>query len=1320
MTNVDTTVSDDRLLHTLKEEIVDGSASQCKILEIEVDAETDDFLSERSENVFSTCDNLSVSASGSQLEQQTVNAEESNTCNDQILGNSSREPKISRSNVNEVLYHEEKKEDLVGWSDENNPQTHLNMLPPFVTTKGSTAENCAVEDNAVGMHFPQALDSVSSNATISAPTPTLLVQKLPPFDKIAEMAAQYVEPDIGLESTKNADATMSSTFPANVPISVTALSEIDKALRHDLPVVSSSKRFEHRIGKMDDKQRVGGANDGDDTSTSTSSSETVALVEGDEGVMGSQIVENVNLQVDRPPDEFGQWRGDLKQQDHIGCVRNGKPTLSSNNHLSPNSRDMLPVASCDKVDENLDIENHAFEVFSFVESSSSAEEEPRSRRLSYVKSIVKNVEEHGSPTPSLKKNFCSARNIHIEEGYVKTIKEDVENWATRASSLESKKGNFVVYVEEGLVKAVVYDVEKRVTNPALVNHPSIEDGSTGHNEKLVILNKEVIDRLTVPPLHAHVEKILTAATVDDVEQRVISTSVVNHLSVEDVSCCDERKHLNEEVIRTPTFVPLHESVAKRVVEAVPDDAKKRFINPPFVNPISFEDEGSSDQRILFSKEIIDGQLVPPLHALADEVLDKAVVDYVEQGVQNSAVNHTSIEGDNRILLPNEGTERLSILPLNTRDDVMEQVMNPTIVNPISVEDGSGNQEEDLVKTGIHRLEKQAINQCVVNPLSTENSSGSDKRILLTKEIINKPPVLLLDADVEEDLIKAKNVEKLVANPPVVTILSAEDGSGSDKRVLSDKEVSQRHSFSQLHALVEEDLGRVEVDDVEKQVMNSSVFNPLPAEDSSCSSNRILLSEVVTERLPVPPLPTHHEEDVGRVVEDVEKPVIKPYVVNPLSNEGCSGCDKQILLGKEFTEILPEKNPFVANPVSGSDNKNPSDKEFVDRLALPPFPSQNLDKLSQRNSTPKAKNTEGSNEDVKLIPIESGNDDKLSVFKPVRDDRHSIHIAQLFPQLDSSPTHDRVAMGRQGRSLSTPPLSHVQQYQVQGTPQSYSKSVSFDDSNSVRSDLFSMVSNLSFPTNSLGSYGGQVMHASPARRISSFGNLSMSTLSASGQARKRISEMIRRDLWSSEEKVVEDALAELADKAASDSQYRNAIARTGGILAIVRSMEQHDSCPGIQVAGCRALEKLALETENELAIGEVGGVDAVLAAMMQHVGNAFVQEAAWSALWNLTCGNACDEMTTDTEGGMHAIVACMKQHSYHPEVQRNACGALTNLCLQNDDRLRALADADGFVAIATALQNHWDNETVRKEASHALTSLLEKSMSYDNQLDDDSL
>jgi hypothetical protein len=164
--------------------------------------------------------------------------------------------------------------------------------------------------------------------------------------------------------------------------------------------------------------------------------------------------------------------------------------------------------------------------------------------------------------------------------------------------------------------------------------------------------------------------------------------------------------------------------------------------------------------------------------------------------------------------------------------------------------------------------------------------------------------------------------------------------------------------------------------------------------------------------------------------------------------------------------------------------------------------------------------------------------------------------------------------------------------------------------------------------------------------------------------KRVTEIIRLDLWDKDETVVESALQYLVDKLTH-------------------------SC-----------------TLLELAIGEVGGIEAILGAMMTHITQVDVQDAAWSALCNCTCGNALDVMTAiDQPGGMSAIVSCMKQHVHHESIQLSAVGTLTNLCWNNESRLADLINAGGLGVMALTLQEHRDNGTLRHETAHAMLILL---------------
>jgi hypothetical protein len=217
---------------------------------------------------------------------------------------------------------------------------------------------------------------------------------------------------------------------------------------------------------------------------------------------------------------------------------------------------------------------------------------------------------------------------------------------------------------------------------------------------------------------------------------------------------------------------------------------------------------------------------------------------------------------------------------------------------------------------------------------------------------------------------------------------------------------------------------------------------------------------------------------------------------------------------------------------------------------------------------------------------------------------------------------------------------------------------------------------------------------------------LKSLTATGSYQPRpIKNLIRRDLRSPDEVVVERALQQITIDCFYDASARSLIARSGGLLSIVTAMEDHASNPKIQIAACQALEKLALDGDNEQAVAELGGIETVLGAMMGHFGNIRVQEAAWSALQNLTCQNAALELSMDaTPGSMMVLVQSLQQHGGHDGVAMHGAATLANLCIPKAARLEQVVQAKGMVLLATLLQDHWANPVARADIGHSLERL----------------
>lgn len=94
----------------------------------------------------------------------------------------------------------------------------------------------------------------------------------------------------------------------------------------------------------------------------------------------------------------------------------------------------------------------------------------------------------------------------------------------------------------------------------------------------------------------------------------------------------------------------------------------------------------------------------------------------------------------------------------------------------------------------------------------------------------------------------------------------------------------------------------------------------------------------------------------------------------------------------------------------------------------------------------------------------------------------------------------------------------------------------------------------------------------------------------------------------------------------------AIARNGGIDAVVLALKNHRDNVNVQQNGCRAIGQFAYKNglfdfnccndsdENRVTIARAGGVDATVAALKRHIGNPGVQEAGCAALRHLAYNN----------------------------------------------------------------------------------------------------
>jgi len=81
------------------------------------------------------------------------------------------------------------------------------------------------------------------------------------------------------------------------------------------------------------------------------------------------------------------------------------------------------------------------------------------------------------------------------------------------------------------------------------------------------------------------------------------------------------------------------------------------------------------------------------------------------------------------------------------------------------------------------------------------------------------------------------------------------------------------------------------------------------------------------------------------------------------------------------------------------------------------------------------------------------------------------------------------------------------------------------------------------------------------------------------------------------------LANLAD----NLDNKVAVAKAGGIKAVITAMRNHASHAGVQHYGCRALTSIAYKNwDNKVAVAKAGGIEAIITAMRNHASHAGVQ------------------------------------------------------------------------------------------------------------------
>ena len=138
--------------------------------------------------------------------------------------------------------------------------------------------------------------------------------------------------------------------------------------------------------------------------------------------------------------------------------------------------------------------------------------------------------------------------------------------------------------------------------------------------------------------------------------------------------------------------------------------------------------------------------------------------------------------------------------------------------------------------------------------------------------------------------------------------------------------------------------------------------------------------------------------------------------------------------------------------------------------------------------------------------------------------------------------------------------------------------------------------------------------------SQMSEISTASLISCETPKQRITEILRKDLWHHDDlKIVSNATEELTKFVVNGSdKQRSYVVQCGGVMALLRLIEEYTNHESIQYDVCIALRHLAMDCETQMAISEMDGIPLVVKSMQYHPNSTRLQEAARAALTSICC------------------------------------------------------------------------------------------------------
>ena len=210
------------------------------------------------------------------------------------------------------------------------------------------------------------------------------------------------------------------------------------------------------------------------------------------------------------------------------------------------------------------------------------------------------------------------------------------------------------------------------------------------------------------------------------------------------------------------------------------------------------------------------------------------------------------------------------------------------------------------------------------------------------------------------------------------------------------------------------------------------------------------------------------------------------------------------------------------------------------------------------------------------------------------------------------------------------------------------------------------------------------------------------------------------LYQENASVKQNCLGILQNISMRGAHAKDAIARCGGLDAVLRLIHPLTDSPDVLERGFTTLWSLAVLGENRERIRGLGGVESAVQAMLTFVEYEGVQQQACGCICTLSMDpEVCDAIVS--AGGCFSLLYAMRVHFSSLEVQSEAVRALEIIYTSKTSGISGNNSLEEELnAILMAMRRFADDESLQTRACSSLSALLAYDRSALSQETDDAL